>query len=183
MVAMKPRVVVMLICASLLAAVQASAKTILPDACGDDSIKFDVSAKKNQPPPAPPADGKAQIVFIENENQMIGPFMYATIRFGMDGAWVGANNNNSYFVVNVDPGVHHLCVSWQSAVGRIKKAIDVAKVTAEAGKIYYFAADVKVTAAGEHNVNIDFGLSQLDDDEGAYRVKAWKLATWKTNQE
>ncbi|MGA9068957.1 MAG: hypothetical protein WB424_01805, partial [Terracidiphilus sp.] len=62
---MKPRVVVMLICASLLAAMQASAKTILPDACGDDSIKFEVSTQKDQPPPAPPAAGKAQIVLIE----------------------------------------------------------------------------------------------------------------------
>ena len=120
--------------------------------------------------------GKAQIVFIENENHMLGPFMYATIRFGLDGAWAGANNNNSYFVVPVDPGVHHLCVSWQSALPSLKKSIDVASFTAEPGKVYYFAANVRVIPVGENAATYDFGLSQLDDDAGQYRVKAWKVA-------
>lgn len=38
--------------------------TTLPDACGDDKVQFDVKTAKNQPSPAPPAAGKAQIVFI-----------------------------------------------------------------------------------------------------------------------
>jgi hypothetical protein len=173
---MKPRLSAFCLCASLAFAIQARA-TVLPDACGDDKIKFDVSAKSNQPPPAPPAEGKAQIVFVENENHMIGPFMTATVRFGLDGAWAGANNNNSYFAVNVDPGVHHLCVSWQSALPTLKKSIDVASFTAEPGKVYYFAANVKVIPTGDNNVTYDFSLSPLDDDAGRYRLKAWKLAT------
>jgi hypothetical protein len=176
---MNSRLAVLLLCASLLPAVQAKAKTILPDACGDDSVKFDVKTEKTQPAPTAPAAGKAQIVFIENENQMVGPFMYATVRFGLDGAWAGANNNNSYFTVTVDPGVHHLCASWQSALSRVKKNIDVASFTAEPGKIYYFAANVKVIPTGDNNVNIEFNLSPLGDDEGQYRVKAWKFATSK----
>ena len=64
MTSIKPALFLLLLCASLLAAVQAKAKTILPDACGDDKIKFEVSTKKHQPPPASPADGKAQIIFI-----------------------------------------------------------------------------------------------------------------------
>ncbi|MGA3159626.1 MAG: hypothetical protein ABSC77_00300 [Terracidiphilus sp.] len=48
---MNPRLVVLLLCAPLLA-VCARAKTILPDACGDDSVKFEVSTLKNQPAPA-----------------------------------------------------------------------------------------------------------------------------------
>jgi len=178
---MKTRLVVLILCAFLVTAIQARA-TILPDACGDDSIKFDVKTETSKTPPAAPEAGKAQIVFIENENHAVGPFMYATVRYGLDGAWAGANNNNSYFVVNVEPGVHHLCASWQSAFGRIKKNIDVASFTAEPGKVYYFAANVKVTPAGDNQVNIDFSLSPLNDDEGKYRVKAWKLATWKTNK-
>jgi len=178
---MKPRLSVFLICIPLAFAVQARA-TILPDACGDDKVKFEVSTKSKQPPPAAPADGKAQIVFIENENHMLGPFMYATVRFGLDGAWAGANNNNSYFTVNVDPGVHHLCVSWQSALPMLKKSIDVASFTAEPGKVYYFAANVKVIPTGENSATYDFGLEQLDDDAGQYRLKAWKLASWTTNK-
>jgi hypothetical protein len=85
-------------------------------------------------------------------------------------------------VVNVEPGAHHLCASWQSALGRVKKNIDVASFTAEPGKVYYYAANVKLIPAGDNQVNIDFSLTPLDDDAGKYRVKAWKLAAWKTNK-
>jgi hypothetical protein len=178
---MKTMLGVLLLSVSLASAVPARA-TILPDACGDDKVKFDVTTQKDHAAPAAPEAGKALIVLIENENHMIGPFMYATVRFGLDGSWVGANNSNSYFVLTVDPGVHHLCASWQSALGRVKKNIDVAEFTAEPGKTYYFAANVKVIPTGDNNANIDFSLSPLNDDEGKYRVKAWKLATWKTNK-
>jgi hypothetical protein len=176
---MKPSLGILFLTASLAFAAQARA-TVLPDACGDDKVKFDVKTETSKTPPAPPTDGKAQIVFIENENHMVGPFMYATVRFGMDGAWVGANNNNSYFTLDVAPGVHHLCASWQSALRRIEKNVDVASFTAEPGKVYYFAADVKVIPTGENTADITFGLLQLDEDKGKYRVKAWKLATWKS---
>jgi hypothetical protein len=168
---MKRNFILLFLCLLLCAALPARA-TILPDACGDDKVKFDVTAEKSKTPPAPPAPGKAQIVFIENENHMLGPFMYATVRFGLDGAWAGANNNNSYFVVAVDPGVHHLCASWQSALPSLKKSIDVASFTAEPGKVYYFAANVRVIPVGENAATYDFGLSQLDDDAGQYRLKA-----------
>jgi hypothetical protein len=171
----KPRLVTVFLSISLASATQLWATT-LPDACGDDKVKFDVSTQKGQPAPDAPDAGKAQIVFIENENRMIGPFMYATVRFGLDGAWAGANSNNSYFAVTVDPGVHHLCASWQSVLPMLKKSIDVASFTAEPGKVYYFAADVAVIPVGDNNANYAFALSQLDDDRGQYRVKAWKLA-------
>jgi hypothetical protein len=177
---MKTKLFVIILCASLFSSMCARAKTILPDACGDDSVKFDVNTKTSKSLPAPPASGKAQIVFIENENHMVGPFMSATVRFGMDGAWVGANKSNSYFTMTVDPGVHHLCASWQSVMGRVEKNVDVASFTAEPGKIYYFAADVKVIPTGENTADITFALSQIDEDKGKYRVKAWKLATWKS---
>jgi hypothetical protein len=69
-------------------------------------------------------------------------------------------------------------VSWQSALPMLKKSIDVASFNAEAGKVYYFAADVKVIPVGDNNATYDFALNQLDDDGGKYRVKAWKLASW-----
>jgi hypothetical protein len=173
---MKSFAVFALLYVSFVLAAQARA-TVLPDACGDDKVKFDVTTQKAQPAPAQPPAGKAQIVFVENENHMIGTFMYATIRFGLDGTWAGANYNNSYFTVTVEPGEHHLCASWQSSLGMIKKYIDVASFTAEPGKVYYYAANVKVTPTGDNTANIDFNLAPLNDDEGHYRVKAWKLAT------
>jgi hypothetical protein len=178
MIAMSPRLVVLLLGVSLASVVQARA-TILPDACGDDKVKFDVKTEDSRIAPAPPADGKAQIVFIENENHMIGAFMYATVRFGLDGAWAGANYNNSYFIVTVDPGVHHLCAAWQSSLPMLQKNVDVASFTAEPGKVYFFAANVKVILNGDNNATYDFSLTQLNDDEGKYRVKAWKFASSK----
>jgi hypothetical protein len=193
MVAMKPRLVVLLLCASLLPAVQASAKTILPDACGDDSIKFDVNTEKNQPVPEPPPAGSAQIVFVEEQNARTS-FQMITVRYGVDGNWVGANYGNSYFVVNVTPGVHHLCVNAQGD----KKAVGMTSFTAEAGQVYYYEASTTVTGSpgrmvATHgpngatstgmvggSVNKFFQFTLLSDDEGKYRIKAWKLATWKT---
>lgn len=195
---MKTRFVLLLLCFSLVYVNSARAKTILPDSCGDDSVKFDVKSEKDQPPPAGPTAGKAQIIFIENSPNDGTP----TVRFGMDGAWVGANKGNSYFTLLVDPGVHHLCISWQTAQKRLKKSIDVASFTAEAGKIYYYAAEISTfggsmgevvpmtpTATGgmtaAHTVggrapDISFGLAVLDEDMGKFRVKAEKLATWTT---
>jgi len=163
---MKPSLSAFFLCVSLACAGQVWATT-LPDSCGDDKVKFDVKTEEGQPAPAGPAEGRAQIVFIENENQMIGPFMHATVRFGMDGAWVGANYGNSYFALTVDPGVHHLCAFWE------RKNVEVTSFTAEPGRVYYFAAHVTV----ESRYTITFGLSQLNEDEGKYRVKESKLST------
>jgi hypothetical protein len=192
MAGMKSKHFLLLVCGLLAFAMQARAKTILPDACGDDAVKFDVTALKDAPAPAPPPEGKAQIVFVENENQGLGFGKHATIRYGLDGAWAGANNGNTFFVMNVDPGEHHLCVSWQSALKTLKRSIDVASFTAEAGKVYYYAANINITAvpgaygpgvaSGGGGANIAFGLAPLNEDEGKYRVKAWKLSTWKTNK-
>jgi hypothetical protein len=162
------------LCAVLACAGQVWANT-LPDSCGDDKVKFDVKTEKDQPVPPGPANGKAQIIFIENETQMIGLGMYATVRFGMDGAWVGANYGSSYFALTVDPGVHHLCASWQSSLGPLKKNVDVTSFTAEAGQVYYFAAQVTVASRDD----VIFGLSQLNEDEGKFRVKESKLSTSK----
>jgi hypothetical protein len=35
-------------------------------------------------------------------------------------------------------------------------------------------------AAG--SINKVFQFTQLSEDEGKYRIKAWKLATWKTGK-
>jgi hypothetical protein len=192
---MKPRLVGLLLCASLLPAVCAHAKTILPDACGDEGIKFDVSTLKDQPAPEPPPAGSAQIIFAEEQNARAS-FHMVTVRYGVDGNWAGANYGDSYFVVNVAPGVHHLCVNAQGD----KKAVGVTSFTAEPGKIYYYEASTTVTRSGggmvtthtangamstgmaPSSMNKTFQFNELSEDEGKYRIKAWKLATWKTNK-
>jgi len=165
---MKPSLSAFLLCASLAFAGSVWATT-LPDSCGNDKVKFNVKTEEGQPVPAGPADGKSQIIFIEDENQPIGPFMHATVRLGMDGAWLGANNGNSYFAVAVDPGVHQLCASWEG------KNVEATSFTAEPSHVYYFAARVTV----ESRYSVTFNLAQLNEDEGKYLVKGLKLSTSK----
>ncbi len=59
------------------------------------------------------------------------------LKIGLDGAWVGAYRQNSYFTVSVEPGDHHVCANVQSnsSVGHL---IALAHFTAEAGNVYYF---------------------------------------------
>jgi hypothetical protein len=199
---MKPLIFVFLLCASLCASVQARAKTVLPDACGDDKAQFEVKTEESQPAPAPPPDGKAQIVFVDDDSVKTSGFSFTTFRYGMDGAWMGANKGNSYFVLNVDPGVHHLCVSPQTVSSKGRMTVGIASVNAEPGKVYYLAAQLSVLGGARgayvppttgangvitpgRNVGsapgvISLDFVQLDEDSGRYRVKAWKLSTWKT---
>jgi hypothetical protein len=96
--------------------------------------------------------------------------------------------------LTIAPGLHHLCVNAQGA----KKAVGVTSFTAEAGKIYYYEASTTVTRSGggmvtttaangtmstgmaPGHLSASFQFNELSEDEGKYRVKAWKLATWKT---
>jgi hypothetical protein len=172
---MKPGLSALVLCASLACAGRVWATT-LPDSRGDDKVKFDVKTEAGQPLPAGPAEGKAEIVFIENENQKVTPFHSATVRFGMDGAWVGANKGDSYFVLTVAPGVHHLCASWQSDLGTLKKDVKATSFTAEAGQVYYFAGEIVASRD-----TVIFNFSELNEDEAKYQLKSLKLSTSKPN--
>jgi hypothetical protein len=187
---MKPTLSAFLLCVPLVFALQARA-TVLPDACGDDKVKFDVSTQKAQPAPAPPAAGKAQIVFVETMDKPWGCLECGspTTRFGMDSAWVGANKGNSYFTLDVAPGEHKVCADWQSVFGALKQKTGVTSFTAEAGKVYYFEAKVEfevhqygVGPGSNTEIDRHFKFSQLSDDEGQYRVKASALSTFKPNK-
>jgi hypothetical protein len=108
-----------------------------PDACGDNKVNFKIRTEKKQPEPAPPAAGKAQVVFIETLNGCSGCGNPA-IRFGMDGVWVGANKGASYFVLDIEPGEHSFCAALQSVPSESIKRMGPARLTAAAGNVYYF---------------------------------------------
>ena len=159
-------------CVLLLASALVRAES-LPAACGNDNAKFDVTTIDAANPQAPLEPGKARLVLLEDENMVIGPFMHATVRFGLDGHWVGANHGNSYFVIDVPPGEHHVCATWKPALQ--KESIELAPVTAKPGKVYYLSARVTV----ESKYVTDFSLSNLNADQGSYRMQKSQLATWK----
>jgi len=170
---MKDVLSAILFCVCLALGNQARCAT-LPSACGDDKVKFDVTTQAGQPALPPPAPGKAQIVFFEDQNEEHNPWHpWDIARFGVDGAWVGADKGNSFFMLDVAPGLHHLCASWQSGP-RGANGFDLAPINAEAGKVYYFAAQVTESQYYYH-----FGLSQLNDDQSKYRLKVWKLSISK----
>ena len=173
-----------------------ASSTILPDSCGKDAVHFNVDTTKNSAPLAAPEAGRAQIVFIESLESS-GMYLGGTpsTRFGIDGAWVGANKGNSYFVVSVAPGEHHLCVNWQSHVQGKNPPVGMSSFTAEAGKTYFF--EVKITrkftsgptvigggqpgqppptVLGGGRSDQSFAFSAVDDDEGKYRVKLSELS-------
>jgi hypothetical protein len=175
----------------------ALAKTVLPDACGDNKVEFEIKTMKDQPPPAGPEAGKALIVFVGTAPGSALSSL-PPIRFGLDGAWAGATKNKSYFAASVAPGEHHLCASFHAGPFKSFKAAVPVDMTAEADKVYYYEALVVVTpgaarpmvvgggapgqpppmvVSGGGGGSVSFGFIPISDAEGKYRVKAWELSS------
>jgi len=114
-------------------------------ACGPERVKFNVSLDRRPRPPLQPAEGKSLIyVFQEYPNiSLLGSF---TMKVGLDGAWVGANQKRSYLAFAVEPGVHHLCVSGQ---GGLWPPVSLVRVVAKPDKTYYFGTQFYCTSRGD----------------------------------
>lgn len=143
--------------------------------CGDLPAKFSVNTAAYQQPARPEA-GKALVYFIEDDSNF-DSHPKPTTRAGVDGKWVGATHGNSYFSFSVDPGVHHLCASWQSGVilGTDRKTA-AAHFTAEAGGIYYFKAK-NITYSAPNSTTSEISLTLLDSDEGVLLADQFELVT------
>jgi hypothetical protein len=101
--------------------------------CGLSGDMFNVQTTDQKHPAGQPEQGKALVYFFVD-------FLNApTMRVGVDGTWVGANNGKSYFFFQVAPGEHNVCTEWQS--GTFKKSSErigeAIHLTAEPGKTYY----------------------------------------------
>ena len=176
----------------------ARGKTVLPDACGDDKVQFEVKGVSDHSQALTPDAGKALIVFTE---EALSNHSDLTTRYGIDGAWVGATHGNSYFLVQLAPGEHHLCAAPQGHFGitggQREHLIGVTSFTAEAGRVYFLGGKESSTGSpgqtmyvppaagsngpgsyahspGNQSIHIDYYF--LSDDEGRFRVKAGKLA-------
>jgi len=143
--------------------------------CGDDAAKFEVKTDSGKQL-VQPDTGKALVYFIEDDSNFKSS-PKPTTRAGVDGKWVGATHGNSYLYFSVDPGVHHLCASWQFGVilgqGHMTAA---AHFTAEAGGVYYF--EVKnIFFWSENAATTDISLMPLDSDEGQLLANNFALST------
>jgi hypothetical protein len=151
----------------------------LPASCGAADAKFEVKTDSSQHPGMQPADGKALLYFLEDDTGF-GSTPKPTTREGVDGAWVGATHGNSFYSLSVDPGEHHLCASWQTAViVRQGHQTAVAHFTAEAGGVYYFRVkntwELSLGTAG-------ISLMPLDSDEGKLLASKFSVSVFRLSR-
>jgi len=142
--------------------------------CGNPEANFSVDTVKGAHPSQPDA-GKALVYIIENDSNF-NSVPKPTTRDGLDGKWVGATHGNSYLYFLVDPGVHHLCASWQKAVliGKGRRTA-AAHFTANAGGVYYFEVKNEFFESSSSEV-IDVTLAPIDSDEGQILVSSFSLS-------
>ena len=119
-----------LLLTSFAAAQNISAVQQAESACGSFQVKFNVATNANPHPETPAQPGKAQVYIIEvyeNPTYKIGKG--PTVRLGMDGRWVGADHHDSYLVLPVEAGEHHLCANWQSKLKSLSRLISLESPT------------------------------------------------------
>ncbi len=160
---MKIVLIALLFAASAFAQEPSAAAT---SACGPKDASFDVKLDKTQHTLAQPEPGRALVYFIQEK----GSDAFAvTTKIGIDGAWVGANKNSSYFAVSVEPGEHHVCANVQSFRGH---PVGLVHFTAEEGKVYYF--DARVVYGG--GADLYSFLGAVDSDQARYLIGSLSLS-------
>lgn len=142
-------------------------------ACGSFEVTFDVKTEAHQHPLAPVEAGKAQIYVIEDWDwRDRGRINRPTIRVGMDGKWMGADQGDSYQFFSADPGQHHLCVSWKQGIGEANNMIAVYGFNAASDQTYYFRA----TMARGDSLSHAMILEPLNIDEAQLLLASYPLA-------
>jgi uncharacterized protein DUF2846 len=160
---MKSALIALLFAASAFAQEPSAVAT---SACGLNSSSFQVKLDTSQHTIVQPDPGKALVYFIQEK----GSDTFAvTTKVGLDGAWVGANKNSSYFAVSVEPGEHHVCANVQSFRGH---PVGFVHFTAEAGKVYYFDGRVVYGEASD----LYFFLGAVDDDQARYLIDSLAMS-------
>lgn len=143
---------------ALLLAPHIFAQTPAP-ACEPKPPKFAISRDPAQHPTPSPQNGKAIVYFL------------GTGAFALDGQWIAAVDR-TYSFLELDPGEHHVCVSYPSSLPPFKFHLASAhSLDAKAGGTYYFLAYDNPRAWS------DFTLTQLDPDEGARILTSTKFST------
>jgi hypothetical protein len=101
---MKSVLVMMLLAVSAFAQEQPGT---VAAACGPKEA-FAVKLDQSQHTLAQPEPGRARVYFVQDIGA-VNCLGGCGTKIGLDGAWAGANKQNSYFSVSVEPGEHHVC--------------------------------------------------------------------------
>ena len=146
-------------CAVLLPAVAARAQRHAAG-CGPYSVKFATHLPTRGAWPGPVA-GKA-LVYFDEDNSGASSLSPPTTRIGIDGKWVGAMQEVSWFYTYVTPGSHTLCANWQTSwVPGWRATTQTDVFTAKAGGVYYFEAKYD-----EYGGQTSMRLHELDKERG-----------------
>ena len=132
-------------------------------ACGPLKTRFNVHTAKDQHPLVTPDLGRALIYIIQEDEfsvTMLGGF---PTRYGLDGEWIGADRDNSYFYLSVGAGEHHICGEWQIDFAHHIRPLSLASFVARPGEAYFFRARV-VFASGDGQRSIQ--LEPVNTEEG-----------------
>jgi hypothetical protein len=140
--------------------------SVVPAACGPKEA-FDVKLDQSQHALAQPEPGKARVYFVQDIGA-VNCLGSCGAKIGLDGAWAGANKQNSYFSVSVEPGEHHVCANTSSQFS--PHTVALAHFTAEAGKVYYFRT--RPYLAKDQLPNLD----PIDSDEARYLIASYPLS-------
>jgi len=135
-------------------------------ACGPKDTHFKVDLDDTRHDLAKPESGKALVYFVQDMDKQNG--LGVTTQVGIDGNWVGANRDNSWFAVSVAPGEHHICVTGKSHI--YGEVLELAHFTAEAGQTYYFRS----RNFRWHAWRLDFGPA--DSDQATYMIRSYTLS-------
>jgi Protein of unknown function (DUF2846) len=134
-------------------------------ACGAAAVTFEVKRDELPHPVTPPDPGKARVYFVRDMGIVNCVGSCGTTKMGLDGAWVGASQRNSYFSISVDPGEHHVCATDGGQL------FAFAHFTAEAGQIYYFRTR---RLSGKFQETYD--MQAIDSDQGKYLIASYPLS-------
>jgi hypothetical protein len=165
---MKSVLVLMLVAASAFA--QQKSVSIPGAACGPRNTNFDVKRDESQHTLAQPEAGKARVYFVQDIGE-VNCLGGVTTKIALDGAWVGADQHNSYFSVSVEPGEHHVCANRQAHFAEANQMVALAHFTAEAGKVYYFRTR---TFGDQTQALLD--LDAVDSDQAQYLIASYPLS-------
>jgi hypothetical protein len=137
-------------------------------ACGTEGVSA-ASVAKRAPSAAPALEaGKARVYVITEKWGLLGS-RGEPVLLGLDGRWFGANRfyNFGFTFVDVDPGIHHLCVAstMKSVLPHTSVAVALARMNAVAGQTYYFYNRcIKIAGI--------FTLQPINADEGTMDIQA-----------
>jgi hypothetical protein len=148
---------------------------LISQACGPMNVNFDVNLNYSLQTPTRPESEKSIVYFIQDSGLPNHALFGQVSRIGLDGAWVGANKNNSYFSLSVAPGEHHLCMHMQG-IGHGNQ-IELLHLYAEPGKVYYFRT--RHILSGNANF---IEIAPVDSDQARYLIASFPLSLSKPSK-